>query len=540
MAHGHGDGGLTEEDIARLLEEAPPVETLSPQALRKLIVAFEKKININQELRVKYAAEPERFMESEVDLDEALKELHVLATAPELYADFVKLNAVASLLGLLLHDNHDIAIDAVELLKELTEPDAFAEYEEATTLLDSFFEHSGLEMLISNMERLSEEDEEDKRGIFQTLAIVENLTETRPETCSLLFEKTGFLSWALRRIKGTPFDENKAYCCELLSICLQLSPSNRQMFVEKNGMDVILVSLAGYRKQNPPSADEEELVENYFDCLCSLLLHPPNKDAFREAEGIELMLIMIKAKRFCRRPALKVLDYALSGNKANCTRFVSALGLKTLFAAFMKKGAKNKNRKGFNEVEDDEHIASCIASLFKQLDPTSEYFTRLARKFEENNFQKVERLVELHLKYKETVESFDRKLEEEKEQRRRELDEEDEEDELDEEYYLSRRLDEGHLFTLQLVDLIVAFLMKYGSSAAQKRLAELLQMQGANLSEIKAVLLEHARHIGSSSLDEEEGEEKEEEGEKGKEKQEAHASQREKEQVLRLAESLEG
>lgn len=35
-----------------------------------------------------------RFLESEVDLDEAIKELHILATAPGLYPDFVKLNAV--------------------------------------------------------------------------------------------------------------------------------------------------------------------------------------------------------------------------------------------------------------------------------------------------------------------------------------------------------------------------------------------------------------------------------------------------------------
>jgi hypothetical protein len=38
-----------------------------------------------------------RFLESEVDLDVAIKELHVLATAPGLYGDFVKLNAVRTL-----------------------------------------------------------------------------------------------------------------------------------------------------------------------------------------------------------------------------------------------------------------------------------------------------------------------------------------------------------------------------------------------------------------------------------------------------------
>ena len=44
-------------------------------------------------------------MESEMDLDEDLKKFQMLATAPHLYADFVTLNAVASIVGLLAHEN---------------------------------------------------------------------------------------------------------------------------------------------------------------------------------------------------------------------------------------------------------------------------------------------------------------------------------------------------------------------------------------------------------------------------------------------------
>jgi len=44
-----------------------------------------------------YSIVAHRFLETEVDLDEAIKELHVLATAPALYADFLKLNAVRTL-----------------------------------------------------------------------------------------------------------------------------------------------------------------------------------------------------------------------------------------------------------------------------------------------------------------------------------------------------------------------------------------------------------------------------------------------------------
>lgn len=44
-------------------------------------------------------------MESELELHEEIQKLHVLATAPEYYELFVKLNSVATCLGLLNHEN---------------------------------------------------------------------------------------------------------------------------------------------------------------------------------------------------------------------------------------------------------------------------------------------------------------------------------------------------------------------------------------------------------------------------------------------------
>lgn len=78
-----------------------------------------------------------RFMESEVELDVAIKQLQVIAATPELYGDFLKLNALQSLLGLLQHENSDIANDVVDLLRELTEADAVAENPDAVLLVDT-------------------------------------------------------------------------------------------------------------------------------------------------------------------------------------------------------------------------------------------------------------------------------------------------------------------------------------------------------------------------------------------------------------------
>lgn len=51
---------------------------------------------------------PSRFMESELDLNDIIQEMHVIATMPDLYHLLVELNAVHSLLGLLSHENTDI------------------------------------------------------------------------------------------------------------------------------------------------------------------------------------------------------------------------------------------------------------------------------------------------------------------------------------------------------------------------------------------------------------------------------------------------
>lgn len=58
-----------------------------------------------------------RFMESEIELHEAIQELHALATVPDLYPLLVQLQAIPSLLDLLSHENTDISVAVVDLLQ---------------------------------------------------------------------------------------------------------------------------------------------------------------------------------------------------------------------------------------------------------------------------------------------------------------------------------------------------------------------------------------------------------------------------------------
>jgi len=110
--------------------------------LVQLCVSLEKRITRNELARAKHAGQPERFLDSEVELDEALKQARVLAAAPQLYPVIVAGGTLRSLLGLLSHDNADIAMDVVRLLAEMTDEDSLAAAQAAEGAADDGAEDS--------------------------------------------------------------------------------------------------------------------------------------------------------------------------------------------------------------------------------------------------------------------------------------------------------------------------------------------------------------------------------------------------------------
>ena len=150
--------------------EAAEVEPLDETNLKRMILLFEKRALRNQEMRVKFPDQPDKFMESEVELHDILQELHAVATNPELYPLMVELNIVPSLLELLAHENTDIAVGIVDLIQELTESDVYNEApEEADSLVDALLNQQVFALLVQNMERLDENVKEESDGIFNTL-----------------------------------------------------------------------------------------------------------------------------------------------------------------------------------------------------------------------------------------------------------------------------------------------------------------------------------------------------------------------------------
>ncbi|KAM9342973.1 beta-catenin-like protein 1 isoform 2-T2 [Pholidichthys leucotaenia] len=395
-------------------EEEPEAEPVDESSVKKMILTFEKRSYKNQELRIKFPDNPEKFMESELDLNDIIQEMHVIATMPDLYHLLVELNAVHSLLGLLSHENTDVAIAVVDLLQELTDIDTLHESEEgAEVLIDALLEGHVVALLVQNMERLDEQVKEEADGVYNTLAIIENMAEFRPGLCTEAAQQ-GLMQWLLKRIKAKmPFDANKLYCSEILAILLQNNDNTSELLGEMDGIDVLLQQLSVFKRHNPSTAEEQEMMENLFDALCSCLMLSSNRDRFLKGEGLQLMNLMLREKKMSRTSALKVLDYGMIGAEGadNCHKFVDILGLRTIFPLFMKTPKKMKKTRA-SEKEHEEHVCSIIASMLRNL--KSQQRSRLLSKFTENDCEKVDRLMELHFKYLEAVQQADKRIEGEK------------------------------------------------------------------------------------------------------------------------------
>uniref|UniRef100_A0A8C1NJ17 Catenin, beta like 1 n=1 Tax=Cyprinus carpio TaxID=7962 RepID=A0A8C1NJ17_CYPCA len=457
--------------------------------VKKMILTFEKRSYKNQELRIKFPDNPEKFMEAELDLNDIIQEMHVIATIPELYHLLVELNAVHSLLGLLSHDNTDI-------LNELTDIDTLHESEEgAEVLIDALLEGQVVALMVQNMERLDETVKEEADGVYNTLAVIENMAEFRPGLCTEAAQQ-GLMQWLLKRIKAKmPFDANKLYCSEILAILLQNNDKTRELLGEMDGIDVLLQQLSVFKRHNPATAEEQEMMENLFDALCSCLMLPANRDRFLRGEGLQLMNLMLREKKMSRVSALKVLDYGVIGPEGsdNCHKFVDILGLRTIFPLFMKTPKKMK-KVGVSDKEHEEHVCSIIASMLRNL--KGQQRSRLLSKFTENDCEKVDRLMELHFKYLEAVQLADKRIEGEKHDmvRRGEIID----DAMDDEFYL-RRLDAG-LFVLQLVCYIMVEICNAGVPQLQQRVHQILNLRGGSVKIVRHIMRVFLFYLNSMTL----------------------------------------
>ncbi|CCC14218.1 hypothetical protein SMACR_08676 [Sordaria macrospora] len=459
--------------------------------LKKTALNFEKRITRNAELRARHEDDPSKFIDSEADLDASIKALSILSEHPDLYADFARLGCVSSLVSLLAHENTDIAIDAVEIINELTDEDVAASDEQFSALTDSLLEADLLGLLVSNFSRLDEQHEADRTGVYHALSIIENLCSRR-ETADQIGKHTELLEWLLSRAKKSEaptVSQNKQYAAEILAILVQSSPANRRRLAsdELNAVDTLLTLIAPYRRRDPERGSfEEEYMENLFECLTCLVDEQLGKTKFVEAEGVELCLLILSSsdvKGKLSKPAcLRLLDHAASFSPEVCLKIVEAGGLKTLFTLFMSGDKSDKDKKKSKvqiSKQDTEHLLGIFASMLRHLpaaspttagaaaedETTGAERIRLLAKFVEKDYAKTSKLIRLRRDYAARVSQVDEALKAEAASSNPE--------DFDEDDAFSRRLDVG-LFCLQTIDVILAWLIAEDTGCRAK-IRELLK-----------------------------------------------------------------
>lgn len=489
-------GGITaqENDALDYVDDDPEptqADKFDGAWLRRTALNFEKRISKNAELRAKFEDQPQKFIASEADLDADIKALSILSEHPELYPEFARLGCVASLVGLLAHENTDVAIDAIEIINELTDEDVAADDDQWGALVDALLEADLLGLLVSNFERLDEEQEVDRSGVYYALSIVENLCGGRAATAEQVAENDNLLKWLLRRIqiKENPVGQNKQYAAEVLAILVQTSAKNRRKLASLDAVDIMLQLVAAYRKRDPEKGgEEEEYMENLFEALTCLVDEPDIKAKFVAAEGVELCLIMLKEGKLSKAAALRLLDHAVGGAGQSgtevCQRIVEAGGLKNIFTLFMKKQ---------NDSQTTEHLIGMFGSMLRLLPADSAERIRTLAKFVEKDYEKTEKLVKLRREYATRVGKVDDAIRTEQSG----MDAEEKEEMADE--WLSRRLDAG-LFCLQTLDVVLAWLVAE-DGGAKKTIKKFLADRDETLSVIKDSIQEQIDGIDTDDAE---------------------------------------
>jgi beta-catenin-like protein 1 len=270
-----------------------------------------------------------------------------------------------------------------------------------------------------------------------------------------------------------------------------------------------------------------------------------NQERFRKAEGMELMVRCLKERKFAALSAVKVINFAISGNLANCERLIEAGGLKYLFPHLMgrnllKLEKKKEQKKAKRELT--EAAVSIISQLCHVVSQSKDaiFATRLFAKLAETEYEKLQRCSELFLQYWEVLQGAERDIVESSLRRDinrdRGNDDDDDYDDMDtSEARYAKRLD-GGLFCLQQLSSIIAFACVSDPVCAGRAQATLAASE-MGLADVQSILREAAAAVRVSALGEGQGE-GEGQGQESKEDEEEVALRRTRQRYVEWGAAL--
>ncbi|KAM3127154.1 Beta-catenin-like protein 1 [Paramecium bursaria] len=321
--------------------------------LKNLIHSLDSHIQINSEMRMKYKSNPEKYVDSEVDLDMDIKELQNIAAYPELYPILYHSNGLENMIQLLQHPNSDIVAEVVDFFKDLVDLD---DAKMIIILYDRLIKGYFFEQLVETIKT-------QEQLTYQIFEIIEKMLDIRSSLCDEIAKRTPILPILIQKIEddSQEIDDVRLYATELLVIILQNSELSQKQLGNVGLVENLLVCLNSYRKKDPDTKDEKEIMCNICDALLLVLLHKEGQQSFNSFQGIQLMLKLITAKRQISQTAYLLLLQSINQNKENVEQLIDAGGLAIIFPILMRKGLKSQTQ----QQKIDETTVQILKQLFR-------------------------------------------------------------------------------------------------------------------------------------------------------------------------------
>lgn len=395
---------LSKQKIDSLLEEAENIDhELTTESLASLISTLKTKYTNNISLRTKYPKDSMKFCLIEESLHEDIVFLQRLGAYPSLIPTFISSGGIETLTMILHHPNSDIIDAVVTIIEEITSSDFLTEIEDAKSFLELFISNGLFDLLSENLNKVASSNDEDT---FQyesnMLSVIENFMDVYPLSNELICD-TNVINWLIEKVKTL---ENSAdiaegdvrvFASELLATMVQYSEKNQKKFAKLEGVPQ-MINLIVNMKENANTTIQgtyEEYVNNVFDCICGALMINENREMFSKADGVNIMIDLMRENDIFRHLAIKVLNYALQNNESNCLQFIKGNGLCVLFPYFMCKGMNRL--KNETKTLGIEYSIEIINNLLRYSNGVE--LDRVIYKFRENKSEKAKQLLQYYTQY---------------------------------------------------------------------------------------------------------------------------------------------
>ena len=403
------------KDAENSVDPHSKIINLTIKGVKQACLSLQKAMAKNSLERAQHLDSPEDYMESELVLHEQIQSLSAIASTPTLYTTLIEEGILQEFCTLLSHENTDIATTVIQILVEWLDPTLEGVYDLAERVASDCSD-----LIVANLGRLNIDEEEEKEAIENIFTLVENMIEFNVMDVA----RTNLVPWLFQHLSEVRATEVLALVFQQGSVhtvypdLSRLPPFTSALMEEDgtkeastlDGLELILQTIAKYRKKQPESENQVEYLENICTIMASgLAFSPQNVNKFLEGQGLELVLRCIREKVHSGGVALQLLDVR---SKACCEHLVVAGGLKALFPLFMGKsipkpapcsdagqGLKKARKEWLLRLE--QNLIHIIYNWTRFLDKDSpdDALERLLVKFIENDHEKCDHLVELLLQY---------------------------------------------------------------------------------------------------------------------------------------------